>query len=51
MLASPLFSVIIPTYNRAEKLRSALDSFVSQTFKDFEVMVCDDDSTVHSSNE
>lgn len=42
---TPLFSVIIPTYNRADKLRRALDSLVAQTFNDFEVIVCDDGSS------
>jgi glycosyltransferase involved in cell wall biosynthesis len=40
----PLFSIIIPTFNRAEKLRRALESVEKQTFKDFEVVVCDDGS-------
>jgi glycosyltransferase involved in cell wall biosynthesis len=41
----PLFSVIIPTYNRKEKLLRALESLECQTFRDFEVLVCDDGST------
>jgi len=41
----PLFSVIIPTYNRADILIVALDSLVAQTYKNFEVIVCDDGST------
>lgn len=39
------FSVIIPTYNRSEQLREALNSLVEQLFDDFEVIVCDDGST------
>lgn len=42
---TPLFSIIVPTYNRAEKLRRALLSLVQQTHRDFEVIVCDDGST------
>lgn len=38
------FSIIIPTYNRAELLKRCLNSLVEQTFKDFEVLVCDDGS-------
>ena len=38
-------SVIIPTYNRARDIGRCLDSLVSQTFRDFEVLVCDDGST------
>lgn len=39
------FSVIIPTYNRAHQIRKVLDTLVDQTFKHFEVLVCDDGST------
>lgn len=45
---NPLFSVVIPTYNRAERLRIALQSLSSQTFKNLEVLVCDDGSTDHT---
>lgn len=41
----PLFSVVIPTYNRAEKLLRGLKSLNGQSFSDFEVLVCDDGST------
>lgn len=41
----PLVSVIIPTYNRAEWLRQALESVFVQTWRDFEVIVVDDGST------
>ena len=44
-IPSPLFSVIIPTYNRAGKLLRALESLNSQTYRNFEVLVCDDGST------
>lgn len=40
-----LFSVIIPTFNRAALLREALDSVFAQTFTDFELIVVDDGST------
>jgi glycosyltransferase involved in cell wall biosynthesis len=40
-----LFSIIIPTYNRAERLAVALESLMTQNFKDFEVVVADDGST------
>ncbi len=42
------FSVIIPTYNRAERLKISLESLSEQTFKNFEVLVCDDGSTDHT---
>jgi Glycosyl transferase family 2 len=44
-----LFSVIIPTYNRASLLRTALDSVFTQTFKDYEIIVVDDGSTDETS--
>jgi len=39
------FTVIIPTYNRAANLKRCLQSLAQQTFKAFEVIVCDDGST------
>ncbi|ACM19835.1 glycosyltransferase [Geotalea daltonii FRC-32] len=44
MAQGPFFSIVIPTYNRAEKLRRALDSIAQQTFKNSELIVCDDGS-------
>jgi len=41
---SPRVSVVIPTYNRARDIGRCLDSLVAQTFRDFEVLVCDDGS-------
>lgn len=41
---NPLVSVIIPTYNRRESLKRALNSVSSQTFEDYEVIVIDDAS-------
>ena len=44
-------SVIIPTFNRSEKVCRAVSSLLSQTFTDFEVIVvddCSDDETVYS---
>jgi glycosyltransferase involved in cell wall biosynthesis len=45
MSAGPLFSVVIPTFNRAELLRQTLDSVFAQEFTDYEVIVVDDGST------
>jgi len=38
----PLFSIIIPTYNRASKLTNTLEQLKAQTFVDFEVIVVED---------
>lgn len=42
------FSVVIPVYNRPDELYEVLSSLVSQSFKDFEVIVIDDGSTISS---
>ncbi len=38
------YSIIIPVYNRPEELRELLDCLVSQTYKNFEVVVIEDGS-------
>lgn len=39
------FSVIIPVYNKAPYVKKAMDSVLSQTFRDFEIIVVDDGSS------
>ena len=38
----PMVSVLMPVYNTALYLREAMDSMLSQTFTDFELIVLDD---------
>ena len=49
MSDSPKVSVIVPTYNRANRLEGTLRSIVSQTYQDFELIVVDDGSTDNTS--
>jgi glycosyltransferase involved in cell wall biosynthesis len=44
----PVVSVIVPNYNHAQFLARRLDSILSQTFSDFEVIYLDDASTDNS---
>lgn len=48
MSNKPYLSIVIPTFNRAEKLRFALYCLLHQTFVDFEIIVSDNWSTDHT---
>ncbi|BAX80886.1 glycosyltransferase [Labilibaculum antarcticum] len=41
-------SVIIPVYNRPDEMKELLDSLSEQTFKDFELVVVEDGSSIKS---
>src|ERR1043165_285078 len=43
-MSNPTISVVMPVYNGENYLRSAIESVLSQTFQDFEVIVVDDGS-------
>lgn len=45
MVKQPFFSVILPTYNRADMLPVATRSIMDQTFSDWELIIVDDGST------
>lgn len=38
-------SIIVPVYNSEKYLRQCVDSILSQTFSDFELLLVDDGST------
>lgn len=38
----PFFTIVIPTYNRADLIDVAINSVLNQTFQDFEIIVVDD---------
>lgn len=45
---SPKVSIIVPNYNHAKFLEERLSSIFNQTYRDFEVILLDDQSTDHS---
>ncbi|MDD3295856.1 MAG: glycosyltransferase [Candidatus Omnitrophica bacterium] len=44
MAQKPFFSVVVPTYNRADFLKIAIESVLTQTFKNYELLIVDDGS-------
>ena len=42
------FSIVIPVYNRPDEMKELLDSLSEQTFKDFELVVVEDGSSIKS---
>ncbi len=42
MVTSPVISVIIPTFNRTDKLKDAIASVLKQSYKNFEIVVVND---------
>ncbi len=44
-IVKPLFSVLIPTYNREQHVREAVESVLAQTWNGCEIFVIDDGST------
>jgi glycosyltransferase involved in cell wall biosynthesis len=43
-MATPTVSVVLPTFNRLAYLRAAVDSVLSQSFQDWELIIADDGS-------
>ena len=44
-MATPLISIVLPTYNGARYLKKSVDSCLAQTFSDFELIIVNDCST------
>ena len=44
-MSNPFFSIVIPVYNTVKELRRCVDSVMTQTFADFELILVDDGST------
>ncbi|RKD96987.1 glycosyltransferase [Marinifilum flexuosum] len=42
------FSIIVPVYNRPDEMKELLDSLVVQTYKEFELVVVEDGSSIKS---
>ena len=49
-MLSPLVSIYVPTHNRPALLVRALESIERQAYKNIEVLVCDDGSTMDLSS-
>lgn len=47
-METPAISIVMSAYNAASFLKECIDSILTQTFEDFELIVVDDGSTDHS---
>ena len=45
MTSGTLFTIVIPTFNRADIISDAIQSVLVQTYPDFELIIIDDGST------
>jgi len=46
----PLVTVYMPTHNRGDLIRKAIDSVLNQTYKNIELIICNDGSSDHTSS-
>ncbi|MEI7595849.1 MAG: glycosyltransferase [Bacteroidota bacterium] len=44
-MGNPYISILVPVYNAGRYLRPAIENVLTQTFIDFELLICDDAST------
>ena len=49
-MINPFFSVVIPTYNQAQLLKTCLNSIFKQTFNNYEIIVIDNHSKDNTSD-
>ena len=42
---NPVVSIIMPTFNRADTISLAIESVLKQSFKDWELLIIDNEST------
>jgi len=45
MINSPIFTIVIPTFNRAHLISETINTVLNQTFSDFELIIIDNAST------
>ena len=45
-MSDPRYSIVIPVYNRPKEVDELLSSLLTQTYKDFEVIIVDDGSSI-----
>jgi glycosyltransferase involved in cell wall biosynthesis len=50
LVESPMFSIILPTYNRGQYLFQALNSVLSQTLTNWELLIIDNNSVDNTAN-
>ncbi len=48
--ATPFFSIVVPTYNRAHLIDKTIRTILNQEFTDFELIIVDDGSTDHTTS-
>ena len=50
MVKKPFFSIVLPTYNQSKFLEKCINSILSQSFKNWELLVINNNSTDNTIN-